>query len=188
MGQGEVGGGREVVNVSLFFLKARPKTKHIIFSFFLPSLPPSLPIPESQAAAYEFTTLTCIPGNIIYNDTKIQLLDLPGEKAGREGGREGGRGRVMHYLSSHTPETRWRAISTHCLPPSPPPFLPSSAQQRLLRYHRRRRPRERSRARSHRGRSLIRPRPDGAGWRERASEQPPGHPREGVGDRGLATE
>lgn len=33
---------------------------------------------ESEAAAYEFTTLTCIPGNIIYNDTKIQLLDLPG--------------------------------------------------------------------------------------------------------------
>jgi hypothetical protein len=35
---------------------------------------------ESEAAAYEFTTLTCIPGNIIYNDTKIQLLDLPGEE------------------------------------------------------------------------------------------------------------
>ena len=31
-----------------------------------------------QAAAYEFTTLTCIPGVIEYNDAKIQLLDLPG--------------------------------------------------------------------------------------------------------------
>lgn len=37
---------------------------------------------ESEAAAYEFTTLTCIPGNIIYNDTKIQLLDLPGRVLG----------------------------------------------------------------------------------------------------------
>lgn len=33
---------------------------------------------QSLAAAYEFTTLTCIPGVIHYNDAKIQLLDLPG--------------------------------------------------------------------------------------------------------------
>ena len=33
---------------------------------------------KSEAAAYEFTTLTCIPGIIHYNDAKIQLLDLPG--------------------------------------------------------------------------------------------------------------
>lgn len=33
---------------------------------------------KSEAAAYEFTTLTCIPGVIHYNDAKIQLLDLPG--------------------------------------------------------------------------------------------------------------
>ena len=33
---------------------------------------------DSEAAAYEFTTLTCIPGVIHYNDAKVQLLDLPG--------------------------------------------------------------------------------------------------------------
>eukprot|EP00894_Picocystis_sp_ML_P001209 jgi/Pico_ML_1/51726/g292.t1 len=33
---------------------------------------------NSETAAYEFTTLTCIPGVIHYKDTKIQLLDLPG--------------------------------------------------------------------------------------------------------------
>ena len=32
---------------------------------------------ESEAANYEFTTLTCIPGVLHYNDAKIQLLDLP---------------------------------------------------------------------------------------------------------------
>ena len=36
---------------------------------------------DSQQAAYEFTTLTCIPGNIMYNDCKIQLLDLPGKQS-----------------------------------------------------------------------------------------------------------
>merc|ERR1711877_96396 len=48
---------------------------------------------ESEAAAYEFTTLTCIPGVIYYNDVKIQLLDLPGIIAGAATGR--GRGRQV---------------------------------------------------------------------------------------------
>ncbi|EAS01083.1 developmentally-regulated GTP-binding protein (macronuclear) [Tetrahymena thermophila SB210] len=48
---------------------------------------------ESLAAAYEFTTLTCIPGVINYNDTKIQLLDLPGIIEGAADGR--GRGRQV---------------------------------------------------------------------------------------------
>lgn len=48
---------------------------------------------ESEAAAYEFTTLTCIPGVIHYNDAKIQLLDLPGIIEGAAAGR--GRGRQV---------------------------------------------------------------------------------------------
>jgi len=48
---------------------------------------------ESEAAAYEFTTLTCIPGVINYNDCKIQLLDLPGIIMGAAQGK--GRGRQV---------------------------------------------------------------------------------------------
>jgi len=48
---------------------------------------------ESEAAAYEFTTLTCIPGTIHYNDAKIQLLDLPGIIMGAAQGK--GRGRQV---------------------------------------------------------------------------------------------
>lgn len=48
---------------------------------------------ESLAAAYEFTTLTCIPGFINYNDAKIQLLDLPGIIEGAASGK--GRGKQV---------------------------------------------------------------------------------------------
>eukprot|EP00971_Amphidinium_carterae_P054576 1075126-Amphidinium_carterae.1 len=48
---------------------------------------------KSEAAAYEFTTLTCIPGVIHYNDCKIQLLDLPGIITGASSGK--GRGRQV---------------------------------------------------------------------------------------------
>lgn len=52
---------------------------------------------QSEQAAYEFTTLTCIPGIIEYNDAKIQLLDLPGIIEGASEGR--GRGRqVSKYI------------------------------------------------------------------------------------------
>jgi len=44
-------------------------------------------------AAYEFTTLTCIPGVIHYKGAKIQLLDLPGIIEGAKDGK--GRGRQV---------------------------------------------------------------------------------------------
>mmetsp|Transcript_4186 Transcript_4186/g.14586 ORF Transcript_4186/g.14586 Transcript_4186/m.14586 type:complete len:369 (-) Transcript_4186:22-1128(-) len=47
----------------------------------------------SEVAAYEFTTLTCIPGVIRYNGANIQLLDLPGIIEGAKDGK--GRGRQV---------------------------------------------------------------------------------------------
>jgi len=47
----------------------------------------------SEAASYEFTTLTCIPGVLHINDAKMQLLDLPGIIEGAAGGK--GRGRQV---------------------------------------------------------------------------------------------
>ncbi|KPP76174.1 developmentally-regulated GTP-binding protein 2-like [Scleropages formosus] len=48
---------------------------------------------ESEAASYEFTTLTCIPGVIEYKGANIQLLDLPGIIEGAAQGK--GRGRQV---------------------------------------------------------------------------------------------
>ena len=48
---------------------------------------------RSEAAAYEFTTLTCIPGTMNYKGARIQVLDLPGIIEGAAGGR--GRGRQV---------------------------------------------------------------------------------------------
>eukprot|EP00002_Diphylleia_rotans_P006386 TRINITY_DN15771_c0_g1_i1.p1 TRINITY_DN15771_c0_g1~~TRINITY_DN15771_c0_g1_i1.p1 ORF type:complete len:367 (-),score=97.29 TRINITY_DN15771_c0_g1_i1:349-1449(-) len=48
---------------------------------------------KSTAASYEFTTLTCIPGNLVYNGATIQLLDLPGIIEGAAQGK--GRGRQV---------------------------------------------------------------------------------------------
>ncbi|KAI9189186.1 Ribosome-interacting GTPase 2 [Blastocladiella emersonii ATCC 22665] len=48
---------------------------------------------QSEAGAYEFTTLTCIPGKIDYHGAQIQLLDLPGIIEGAAQGK--GRGRQV---------------------------------------------------------------------------------------------
>ncbi len=68
---------------------------------------------KSEVAAYQFTTLQCIPGMMRYKDAQIQLLDLPGIIKGATGGK--GRGReiisvarkadlIMILLDSKKPE------------------------------------------------------------------------------------
>ena len=47
----------------------------------------------SEAASYEFTTLTCVPGIKFWRGAKIQLLDLPGIIEGAKDGK--GRGRQV---------------------------------------------------------------------------------------------
>jgi ribosome-interacting GTPase 1 len=51
----------------------------------------------SEVAAYEFTTLTAIPGVIQYRGAKIQLVDLPGLIEGAKDGK--GRGRQIIGVS-----------------------------------------------------------------------------------------
>lgn len=48
---------------------------------------------KSKTASYAFTTLTCIPGLLLYKGAQIQLLDLPGIVAGAKEGV--GRGREV---------------------------------------------------------------------------------------------
>lgn len=47
----------------------------------------------SEVAAYEFTTLTCVPGVVEYRGAKLQMLDLPGIIEGAKDGK--GRGRQV---------------------------------------------------------------------------------------------
>jgi uncharacterized protein len=48
---------------------------------------------HSEAAAYEFTTLTTVPGQVLVNGAAIQMLDLPGIIQGAKDGK--GRGRQV---------------------------------------------------------------------------------------------
>ena len=56
----------------------------------------------SEVAAYEFTTLTTVPGVIKYKGAKIQLLDLPGIIEGAKDGKGRGKqviaGALMIYM------------------------------------------------------------------------------------------
>ena len=47
----------------------------------------------SEAAAYEFTTLTTVPGTMVVRGARIQILDLPGIIEGAKDGK--GRGRQV---------------------------------------------------------------------------------------------
>ncbi len=55
------------------------------------SLLVSLTPAKSECAEYAFTTVTCIPGILYYNDAKIQLLDLPGIIEGAAEGKGKGK-------------------------------------------------------------------------------------------------
>jgi small GTP-binding protein len=48
---------------------------------------------HSEVAAYEFTTLTCVPGVVKYRGAKLQMLDLPGIIEGAKDGK--GRGKQV---------------------------------------------------------------------------------------------
>ena len=79
---------------------------------------------ESLAAAYEFTTLTCIPGTFRYKGCKIQLLDLPGIIEGAKDGKGRGRqvigvartcGLILIVLDASQPMTHKLLIEVrHC--------------------------------------------------------------------------
>ena len=64
-----------------------------VYFLFQSTLLSTLTKTESVTAAYEFTTLTCNPGVIEYENANIQLLDLPGIIEGAAQGK--GRGRQV---------------------------------------------------------------------------------------------
>ena len=58
-------------------------------------------------AAYEFTTLTTVPGCIKYKGAKVQLLDLPGIIEGAKDGK--GRGRQVIKFMQFLSEIHWHS-------------------------------------------------------------------------------
>ncbi|KAG8688094.1 Developmentally-regulated GTP-binding protein 2 [Ceratobasidium sp. 423] len=75
----------------------------------------------SEAASYEFTTLTAIPGVLEYEGVRIQLLDLPGIVEGASQGR--GRGRQVVSVAKTADLILMMLDSTK-----------STEQRRLLEY------------------------------------------------------
>eukprot|EP01056_Protomagalhaensia_sp_Gyna25_P001098 Protomagalhaensia_sp_Gyna_25__1097@NODE_1536_length_1757_cov_579_362049_g1247_i0_p1_GENE_NODE_1536_length_1757_cov_579_362049_g1247_i0NODE_1536_length_1757_cov_579_362049_g1247_i0_p1_ORF_typecomplete_len382_score76_03MMR_HSR1_Xtn/PF16897_5/3_6e44MMR_HSR1/PF01926_23/3_8e25TGS/PF02824_21/7_6e23FeoB_N/PF02421_18/5_2e15FeoB_N/PF02421_18/29GTP_EFTU/PF00009_27/0_053GTP_EFTU/PF00009_27/5MnmE_helical/PF12631_7/4e05Dynamin_N/PF00350_23/4_8Dynamin_N/PF00350_23/0_022AIG1/PF04548_16/2_3e03AIG1/PF04548_16/0_ len=73
----------------------------------------------SEVAAYEFTTLTCVPGVFHYKGAKVQLLDLPGIIEGAKDGKGRGKqviavartcGLILVVLDAMKPLTHKRLI------------------------------------------------------------------------------
>lgn len=73
----------------------------------------------SEVAAYEFTTLTCVPGVFHYKGAKVQLLDLPGIIEGAKDGKGRGKqviavartcGLILIVLDAMKPLTHKRLI------------------------------------------------------------------------------
>lgn len=62
-------------------------------SKMVPRLNQGLAAKSRLVAEYEFTTLTTVPGQVMYNGAAIQMLDLPGIIQGAKDGK--GRGRQV---------------------------------------------------------------------------------------------
>ena len=71
----------------------------------------------SEVAAYEFTTLTTVPGVIRYKGAKIQLLDLPGIIEGAKDGKGRGRQVIAGEQIKRLFQQNWGK----CLELAPPP-------------------------------------------------------------------
>jgi len=66
---------------------------------------------KSKTAAYEFTTLDCIPGTLSYKNAKIQMLDVPGIISGAAFGK--GRGKEVLSLARNADLVLYVVDATH---------------------------------------------------------------------------